>query len=150
MVRDDDEVNSTDFPKIRAIIKATATSQGQHVPIRWVNNVTAKLTVSGILSISMLRDAINRGNINTIVAQNGKPGFNKITISGIQSELELGQDFRQGRSQNGMIDCPVFLLILDGSSLFMDAFLRPTSLYPENCAPPSICSPCGTIVFMVL
>jgi hypothetical protein len=71
MIGDDDEVNSTDFPKIRAIIKATATSQGRHVPIRWVNNVTAKLTASGILSTSMLRDAINRGNINTIVARNG-------------------------------------------------------------------------------
>jgi hypothetical protein len=68
MIGDDDEVNSTDFPKIRAIIKATATSQGRHVPTRWVNNVTAKLTASGILSTSMLRDAINRDNINTIVA----------------------------------------------------------------------------------
>jgi hypothetical protein len=60
MIGDDDEVNSTDFPEIRAIIKATATSQGWHVPIRWVNNVTAKLTASGILSTSMLRDAINK------------------------------------------------------------------------------------------
>jgi hypothetical protein len=98
MIGDDDEVNFTDFPEIRAIIKATATSQGWHVPIRWVNNVTAKLAASGILSTSKLRDAIDRGNINTIIARKGKPGFNKITISGIQSELELAQDFRQGRS----------------------------------------------------
>jgi hypothetical protein len=98
MIGDDDEVNSTDFPEIRAVIKSTATSQGHHDPTRWVNNVTAKLTASGILSTSMLRDAINRGNINNIVAQNGKPGFNKITISGIQLELEVGKDFRQGRS----------------------------------------------------
>jgi hypothetical protein len=34
MIRDDDEVNFTDFPEIRAVIKATtATSQGRHVPI---------------------------------------------------------------------------------------------------------------------
>jgi hypothetical protein len=98
MIGDDDEVNSTDFPEIRAIIKATATSQGRHIPTRWVNNVTAKLTASGIISTSMHSDAINRGTINTIIARRGKPGFNKITISGIQSELELGQDFRQGRS----------------------------------------------------
>jgi hypothetical protein len=36
--------------------------------------------------------------INTIIARKGKPGFNKIIISGIQAELELGQDFWQGRS----------------------------------------------------
>jgi hypothetical protein len=98
MIGDDDDVNFTDFPEIRAVIKATAKSQGRHVPIRWVNNVTAKLASSGILSISKLRDAINRGTINTIIARKGKPGFNKITISGIQSTLELSQDFRQGRS----------------------------------------------------
>jgi hypothetical protein len=98
MIGDDDEVNFTDFPKIRANIQATATSQGRHVPIRWVNNVTAKLATSGILSTLKLRDAIDRGNINTIIARKSKPGFNKITISGIQSELRLAQDFRQGRS----------------------------------------------------
>jgi hypothetical protein len=92
MIGDDDEVNSTDFPEIRAVIIANATSQGRHVPIRWVNNVTAKLASSGILSISKLRDAIHRGTINTIIARRGKPGFNKITISGIQSALELSQD----------------------------------------------------------
>jgi hypothetical protein len=59
MIGDDDEVNFTDFPGIRAIIKATATSQGWHVPIRWINNVTAKLALSGILSTSKLRDEIN-------------------------------------------------------------------------------------------
>jgi hypothetical protein len=98
MIGDDDEVNFTDFPKIGAVIKDTATSQGRHVPIRWVNNVTAKLASSGILSISKLRDVINRGTINTIIARKGKPGFNKITISGIQSALDLSQDFQQGRS----------------------------------------------------
>jgi hypothetical protein len=98
MIGDDDDVNITDFPEIRAVIKDTATSQGRHVPIRWVNNVTAKLASSGILSISKLRDAINRGTINTIIARKGKYGFNKITISGIQSTLELSQDFHQGRS----------------------------------------------------
>jgi hypothetical protein len=98
MIGDDDEVNFTDFPKIRAIIKATATSQGRHVPTRWVNNVTAKLAASGILSTSKLRDAINRGTINTNIARKSKPGFNKITISGIQSALEISQDFQQGRS----------------------------------------------------
>jgi hypothetical protein len=95
MIGDDDEVNSTDFPDIRAVIKVTAISQGHHVPTRWVNNVTAKLTTSGILStFIMLSDAINMGTINTIIDRKGKPGFNKITISGIQSELEIGQDFR--------------------------------------------------------
>jgi hypothetical protein len=98
MIRDDDEGNFTDFPEIRAVIKATETFQGRHVPIRWVNNVTAKLASSGILSISKLRDAVNRGTINIIIARKGKPGFNKITITGIQSTLELSQDFRQGRS----------------------------------------------------
>jgi hypothetical protein len=98
MIGDDDDVNFTDLPEIRAIIKETTTSQGRHVPIRWVNNVTAKLASSGILSISKLRDAINSGTINTIIARKGKPGFNKMTISGIQSTLELSQDFRQGRS----------------------------------------------------
>jgi hypothetical protein len=98
MVGDDDEVKFTDFPEIRAIIVATATSQGRHVLIRWVNKVTAKLGASGILSISKLRDAIDTGNINNIIVRKGKPGFNKITISGIQLELELNQDFRQGRS----------------------------------------------------
>jgi hypothetical protein len=98
MIGDDDEVNFTEFPEIRAVIKATTTSQGRHVPIRWVNNVTIKLASSGILSISKLRDTINRGTINTIITRKGKPGFNKITISGIQSALELSQDFRQGRS----------------------------------------------------
>jgi hypothetical protein len=98
MIGDDDEVVSTDFPEIRTIIKATTTSQGRHVPIRWVNNVTAKLAASGILSTSKLRDAINKGTINTIIARKGKPGFNKMIISGIQSELELAQDFWQGRS----------------------------------------------------
>jgi hypothetical protein len=98
MIGDDDDVNFTDLPEIRAIIKDTATSQGRHVPIRWVNNVTAKLASSGILSVSKLRDAINSGTINIIIARKGKPGFNKITISGIQSTLELSQDFRQGRS----------------------------------------------------
>jgi hypothetical protein len=98
MIGDDDEVNFTDFPKIRTIIKATATSQGRHVPIRWVNNVTAKLASSGILSTLKLRDVINRGTINTIITRKGKPGSNKITISGIQSALELGQNFQQGRS----------------------------------------------------
>jgi hypothetical protein len=93
MIGDDDEVNFTDFPRIRTIIEATATSQGRHVPIWWVNNVTAKLVASGILSTSKLRDAINRGNINTIIARKGRPGFNTITISGIQAELELTQDF---------------------------------------------------------
>jgi hypothetical protein len=33
MIGDDDEVNFTYFPEIRAVIKATATSQGRHVPI---------------------------------------------------------------------------------------------------------------------
>jgi hypothetical protein len=98
MTGDDDGVNFTDFPEIRAVIKATATSQGQHVPIRWVNNVTAKLASSGIMSILKLRDAINRGTINTIIARKGKPGFNNITINGIQSALEFSQDFQQGRS----------------------------------------------------
>jgi hypothetical protein len=100
MIGNDDEisVNFTDFPKIRTIIEATATSQGRHVRIRWANNVTAKLAASGILSTSKLRDAINRGNFNTIIARKGKPGFDKITISGIQAELELAQDFRQSRS----------------------------------------------------
>jgi hypothetical protein len=98
MIGDDDDVNITDFPEIRDVIKDTAASQGWHVPIRWVNNVTAKLASSGILSISKLRDAINTGTINTIIARKGKPDFNKITISGIQSTLELSQDFRQGRS----------------------------------------------------
>jgi hypothetical protein len=60
MIGDDDEVNFTDFPEIRANIKATATSQGRNVPIQWVNNVTAKLASSGILSPSKLRDVINR------------------------------------------------------------------------------------------
>jgi hypothetical protein len=59
MIGDDDEVNFTDFPGIWAIIKATATSQGRHVPIRWVNNFTAKLAASGVLSTSKLRDVIN-------------------------------------------------------------------------------------------
>jgi hypothetical protein len=98
MIGDDDEVNFTDLPEIRAVIKDTAKSQGRHVPIRWVNNVIAKLASSGILSVSKLRDAINSGTFNTIIARKGKPGFNKITISGIQSTLELSQDFRQGRS----------------------------------------------------
>jgi hypothetical protein len=98
MIGDDDEVDSTNFPEIRAVIKATATSQCRHVPTRWVNNVTAKLITSGIISTSMLGDAINTCTINTIIARKGKPGFNKITIGGIQSELEIGQDFRQGRS----------------------------------------------------
>jgi hypothetical protein len=34
MIGDDDEVNFTDFPEIRAVINATATSQLRHVPIR--------------------------------------------------------------------------------------------------------------------
>jgi hypothetical protein len=33
MIGDDDDVNITDFPEIRTVIKATATSQGRHVPI---------------------------------------------------------------------------------------------------------------------
>jgi hypothetical protein len=98
MIGDDDDVNITDFPESRAVIKATATSHGRHVPIRWVNNVTAKLASSGITSISKLRDAVNTGTINTIITRKGKPGFNKITISGIQSTLELSQKFWQGWS----------------------------------------------------
>jgi hypothetical protein len=93
MIGGDDEVDSTNFTEIRAVIKATATSQGRHVPTRWPNNVTAKLITSGILSTSMLSEAINTSTIDTIIARKGKPGFNKIAISGIQSELEIGQDF---------------------------------------------------------
>ena len=95
---DDDEINFTDFPKIRAIIEATALSQGRHVPTRWTNNISAKLAGSGILSVSDLRRAIDRDTINNIITRNNKPGFNKITISGIRSELELAEDFRRGRS----------------------------------------------------
>jgi hypothetical protein len=96
MIGDDDDVNFIDTSGVRIFVEATAKAQARHVPIRWSNNVTHKLISCGINSKHRLKQVIDDGTINTIIANNGKPKFNKITISGMKSVLE--SDFHQGRS----------------------------------------------------
>jgi energy-converting hydrogenase A subunit M len=95
MIGDDDEV-FIDHSGIRIFIEATAESQSRHVPIRWTSNVTTKLISCGINSKHRLKQVIEDDTINTIIVNEGKPKFNKITISGMKLSLKL--DFFQGRS----------------------------------------------------
>jgi hypothetical protein len=94
MIGEDDKLNFDDHSGVRVIIEATATLQSHHVPTRWTNNVTAKLISCGIQSVPRLREAIRNETLNVIISGKGKPKFNKVTISGIESTLEL--DFQQG------------------------------------------------------
>jgi hypothetical protein len=95
MIGEDDKVNFDDQSGIRVIISATATLQSHHVPVRWTNNVTAKLIGSGIRSMARLREVIQDETFNVINSKRGKPKFNKVTIIRIDSTLK--SDFHQGR-----------------------------------------------------
>jgi hypothetical protein len=95
MIGEDDKINFDDHSGIRVIIATTATLQSRHVPVRWTNNVTAKLISSGILSVPRLREVIWNETLNVIISGKGKPKFNKVTISGIDSALK--SDFHQGQ-----------------------------------------------------
>jgi len=92
MIGADDEVNFPDHSGIRVFIERTAELQRRRAPIRWTNNVTHKLIACGVGSKHRLREAIQNGTLNDIIASKGKPKFNKITISGIKTVLD--QDFR--------------------------------------------------------
>ena len=87
MIGDDDDINFPDQSGIRVFIEATATLQRRRAPIRWTNNVTHKLISCGISSKWRLRETIQDGTLNDIIAGKGKPRFNKITISGIATTM---------------------------------------------------------------
>jgi deoxyhypusine synthase len=87
-------LNSMIIPESE-IVAATATLQSRHVPVCWTNNVTAKLISSGIRSVPRLREVIRNETLNVIISGKGKPKFNKVTISGIDSTLK--SDSHQGR-----------------------------------------------------
>jgi hypothetical protein len=89
-------IGEDDNSGIRVIISATATSQSYHVPVRWANNVTAKLVGSRIHSVARLREVIQDETLNAIISERGKPKFNKVTIIEIDSTLK--SDFNQGPS----------------------------------------------------
>jgi hypothetical protein len=57
MIGEDDKVNFDDHSGIRVIISATATLQSHHVPVRWTNNVTAKLRMK--LRMSLYPKGVN-------------------------------------------------------------------------------------------
>ena len=93
MIGDDDDINFPDHSGIRVFIEATATLQRRRAPIRWTNNVTHKLISCGISSKWRLRETIQDGTLNDIIDGKGKPRFNKITISGIETTMKSHPDF---------------------------------------------------------
>jgi hypothetical protein len=72
MIGKDDKVNFDDHSGIRVIISATAKSQSHHVPVRWTNNVTAKIIGSGVRSVERLKEVIQNDTLNVIISKRGK------------------------------------------------------------------------------
>ena len=79
----DDEPEAPDGAGVRVIVEAVAASQSRHNPVRWSNEVTAKIIGSGIKSPTLLCNEIRTGHLNERIRDNGYSAFNKVTIRGL-------------------------------------------------------------------